>query len=106
MPVTRRQAPLPHSHPELARRLAEELRNPNAAPEPDLPEVTEEEQTFGRGLHVSVIWEQWKAVPREERGAVILDAYHRAGKEDVARRVTLALGLTADEAKSLGLKDQ
>ena len=53
-------------------------------------------------LEVYVIWTDWSGVREEHRTAAILDAYERT-KPDQARKVVIALGVTPDEAKELGV---
>jgi hypothetical protein len=66
------------------------------------PQIIEEEQ-FGNRIHVIVIWDAWEDVSPEERGRAIMDAYEHSRHDDVLR-ITLALGLTKDEAKNLSIK--
>jgi hypothetical protein len=103
MPRTKRQAPPPHSHPELVRELVEELKKEGVSSSPQTPTLYEEAQTYGDSLHVTVIWSRWAGVPEEERGAIILDAYRQAGEEDSYRRITMVLGLTPEEAERLNI---
>ena len=103
MPVHRKKAPPRHSHPDLVNTIADELSRDSRAATPGVPEVYEEEQPYGDNLHVTVIWGKWSGVPVEERGAVILDAYEKAELSDQMRRITLAVGLTEEEAKKLNV---
>lgn len=92
-----------HVHPELVKTLAEELQKEGVSSTPDVPTIYEEEQPYGSGLHVKVLWSLWDGVPLEERGAIILDAYEEAGMADERRRIVVAMGLTPDEAQRLQL---
>jgi hypothetical protein len=64
-----------------------------------------DEQIFPRTelLQVTVVWDDWRTVPDDERAQVILDAYRQAEGEDYAERITLASGLTVPEAYASGL---
>jgi|WetSurMetagenome_2_1015567.scaffolds.fasta_scaffold862608_2 hypothetical protein len=103
MPRKKTQAPPPHTHPELVDVLVEELKKTGVSSTPATPTIYEEAQTYGDSVHVTVIWDQWKGIPPEERGAIVLDAYKKAGEEDKCRRITLVLGLTPDESQKLGI---
>jgi hypothetical protein len=96
MPVNKKSARPPHSHPELVDELADEL-NKNRPAGPGIPSITEEEQTYGNRLHVMVIWDKWAGVDHEERGPIILDAYQRARGEADMLRITLVQGFTIEE---------
>ena len=102
MPRDRKDAKPPHTHPELVEELAKEMKKSGVSSTPTIPTVYEEEQRYSKKLHVSVIWSKWTSVPMEERGAIILDAYVRAGLEEEMRRITVALGLTPEEAERMG----
>jgi hypothetical protein len=102
MPVHQRKPPPRHSRSDLVEELARELKKHEGKPGPGIPDVYEEEQPYGDSLHVTVIWDKWSDVREEERGAIILDAYEQAKKDDVPR-ITMVLGLTPDEAKRLGI---
>lgn len=104
--MPRKQEPLKprHSHPELVNELTEEMHKTGVSQTPDTPMVYEEPQPYGKNLHVKVIWNRWAGVPVEERGAIILDAYDKAGLQDEMRRITIALGLTPEEAEKLQIE--
>ena len=93
MPIEHRKARPPHEHPELVEALRNELSNETV----DGPNIIEEEQTFGKRLRVTVIWERWAGVPHPERGPIILDAYRQAKGEREMLNITLAQGFTIEE---------
>lgn len=97
MPVKRERAKPPHSHPELVEALANELVANSPKPTRDIPDIREEEQTYGGRLHVTVLWEKWAGVPQSERGPIILDAYRTAKGELEMLKITLAQGFTIEE---------
>ena len=91
-----------HNRPDLVNVLVGELGKTGESDTPDTPNIYEDEQRYTDSLHVTVVWNKWSEVPMEDRAAIILDAYHDAGMDDVMRRITIALGVTPDEAKKLG----
>jgi hypothetical protein len=103
MPVINRNAAPRHQHPELVEALATELGKQSEQQEnADDPIIYQEAQRNSNSLHVTVLWQRWAGVPNEQRGAIILDAYEKA-KKDTLDRIAFALGVTADEAKVLGI---
>lgn len=98
MPIeTRQLKPDPPGYAALVTKLERELDGRSKTG----PRIIEEEQ-FGNRLHVTVIWDDWKALPPEERGRAIMDAYDHVRHADVLR-ITIALGLTPAEAERLGI---
>ena len=53
-------------------------------------------------LEVYVVWEGWVGVSEEHRTNAILDAY-REGQPKKIDRIVIALGVTPEEAKNLGI---
>jgi hypothetical protein len=57
--------------------------------------------------HIFVIWDEWKGLDQRQRSEVIMDVVeHLSGKHafrDLSL-VTVAMGLTAEEAKRLGIE--
>ena len=98
-------------HPTLVKELVRELKRPPQKGGPRIPKkrrvavpiIVEEEQRLTDRLHVYVIWDKWKAVEDTERGAVILDAYEQALGREKALQVILAMGVTPQEAGTLGI---
>lgn len=56
-----------------------------------------------RPLRVYVVWDDWQTMNQIERSEVIVDAYEKAFGTDEALNVTLAMGLTSDEARRMGI---
>jgi hypothetical protein len=103
MPVIRKPASGPNKHELLVDALKRELqRNRKSGPR-SAPIVVEEEVRGSRNLHVTVIWDRWEGIAPEDRGQVILDAYSEGRGADEMLRVSVALGLTHEEAKRLGV---
>ena len=99
------------THQKLVTRLARELGRPPqktrpqvrpSQPAPD-PVIIQEEQKLTNRYHVWVIWDAWAKVPDTERGPVILDAYEQALGREEAIRISVAMGLTPEEAGALGI---
>ena len=67
----------------------------------DGPVITENQIGQTKSLHVAVIWDDWDGLTPAERSKVIVDAYARA-KRLRGLTITLAMGLTAEEALRTG----
>jgi hypothetical protein len=86
---------------ELRTALIAELRTPNEDPatEPDI--VIE---TPGAGtVHIFVKWTRWGELEQTVRSRIILDAYSEVKGEREAQKVTVAMGLTPEEATRMGI---
>ncbi len=55
-------------------------------------------------LHLYVIWNEWADLPQQTRSEIIMDAYEATQETPNIVRVTLAMGLTQDEAQKMGLQ--
>lgn len=97
MPVKRTTARPAHTHPKLVEGLVSELRHPSDRSGAGIPDIMEEEQTFGDRLHVTVVWDRWQGVDHSQRGPVILDAYREVKGDAEMLRITLAQGFTMEE---------
>ena len=69
------------------------------------PYIIEESIRNSDRVQVHVIWQNWRSVREDQRSYAILDAYERAFGADAAQRVIVALGVTPEEAKGLGIHD-
>jgi hypothetical protein len=104
MMAVARVAPRPaHNHPELVAELVRELKRSSAKRGPGIPDILEQELTYGNKLHVTVIWDRWEGIGHQERGPIILDAYLKAHDLSAMLQVTQALGVTPGEAKRLNI---
>ena len=54
-------------------------------------------------LHLYVIWSDWLSIRQQDRSEIILNAYESTHDTEDTLRVTLAMGLTPEEAKRMGL---
>jgi hypothetical protein len=102
MPVRHlKRRPTGKAAEDLRQELIEELRAPR---ESGQPEVLFEGGGKGQPVHVYVIWDQWGDLPQQERSDVIMDAYEEHYGQDEALNVTVAMGLTSDEARRMGIE--
>ena len=73
---------------------------------PDLaPQIYIEDRGKNR-LHVTVIGSFWEDVLEVQRPAIILDAFRKAGRTQVAEQISIAMGLTPGEAEALGMEEK
>ena len=87
---------------QLEDRLVEEWRNPQGnAPEPIIIEESDRQQA---PEHLYVIWSEWTGLSQYERSKIVLNAYERVRGRNFALNVTLAMGLTSDEADRMGIE--
>lgn len=91
--------------PQMMQRLVEELKK-DSNEKFDLNDqvLIREDRTAYDTLHVVVAWDEWKALTKEERGRVIVDAYEEAFDEEFAHKITVAMGLTKAEAKEIDIE--
>ncbi len=87
-------------HAQFVDTLVEEMRLGDKGNGPD---ILEQRVRNSDRLHVYVIWNKWADVREEQRSAAILDAYTRHFGDEKMRQMSIAMGLTPDEAKSLGI---
>ncbi len=107
MPIRRINAKQSEKFPEILHALEQEIKSNVEATtaSPESPYIVEEPANRGRNLHVLVIWNQWKDVPKQERSRLILDAYEAVKGEEEMLKILFALGLTWDEAEKTGHLD-
>lgn len=86
-------------HDRFVKKLVQELKSPGEGPQ---PLILEEEIPSTRSRHVNVIWDQFAKLSEEERADVILEAYKQAEGLAYAEEITIASGLTPQEAFALG----
>lgn len=102
MPVTRIE-PESRDYPELVSELVCVLRDNKPEGPPDDPDISIEQIRHSNSLHVTVVWDRWNGIDAEERGRIILDAVAQGLGEAEMLRVTMALGVTKEEARRLGI---
>lgn len=109
MPVHKYSLESKHERNDLVAEVANELLSDsghNVLLSPDAPEIFIDATRGHRGtesLRVWVVWEKWNGVPEVQRAGVILDAFEKADRKEEAEKITIAMGLTRDEAAALGL---
>jgi len=55
------------------------------------------------GDRVFVIWDEWSAMPQQERSEIIMDAHEEVNGLDKAAQTTVAMGLTVEEAERMNI---
>lgn len=104
MPVKRRlQRTLPDSAGELTRLLHNEWTKPKRSGQP----LIVIEGNKNQPIHIYVIWDRWGDLSQTERSEMIMDVIdHLSGKDRLPANspVTVAMGLTTEEAKRMGIK--
>lgn len=89
---------------DLRRRLIEEWEHPpQDAP---APLIIEEEATPDRPTHLYVIWDDWSDLNQQKRSEIIMDAYEHVRDPAKSLRVTVAMGLTRQEAQRMKITYQ
>src|SRR5579871_3795113 len=92
-------APSP-KHERFVRKLVQEFTASSAHLQ---PLILEEQVPSTKSRHVRVIWDAWKDLTDEQRAAVIVDAYKEGEGPEAAEQITIAEGVTPQEALALGL---
>lgn len=89
----------------LLQRLVEELKNPETSHHE--PNIIEDKTPprFGNtdAIRLYVVWNDWSDLDRQARSEIIMEAYQESEGLEEALKVTLAMGLTPDEARRMGL---
>jgi hypothetical protein len=88
----------------LTAALEKEWRTPNPAVQE--PVVLEESDSKGNVVHIYVIWSDWANLSRETRGETIMDAAERVKSVPEVLNITIAMGLTPEEADRFNIKWQ
>jgi hypothetical protein len=68
------------------------------------PVILIEPDRDGKPVHVYVVWNKWSHVDRVQRSEIIMDAAERRLPQPEVLNITIAMGLTPDEARAMGLK--
>ncbi len=79
----------------LLERLIEEMRHPS---EQTVEPVIIFEERPSRVVELYVVWSEWVGLSMEERSEVIMDAYEAVYGLDRSRWVSMAIGVTPEEA--------
>ena len=102
MPVRTYNPSRPADLLALTDRLASEWAAP--APGSDEPVILEEANGRGDVFHVYVVWSDWAHLDRQRRGEVIMDAAERVKRPEDVVKITIAMGLTPEEADRFGIR--
>ena len=102
MPV-RQIGPIRYAnHDALVQELLDEWNNPNASRAE--PVILEEPAPGAKIAHVYVIWSKWEQLDRLERSEIIMEAAQRRFPPHELANISIAMGLTSQEAQRFGLK--
>jgi hypothetical protein len=95
----------PHIEEQLSAGLVAELQRDEKLPQPpNAPTIyMEESGTPDNYTHWYVVWSAFENVDDEERSRLLLSAVREVFGVEEALRVTVAMGLTPEEAKGMGL---
>lgn len=102
MSYAQRVFPKTPIYESFTRRLAEEIKNPQAGMAE--PVIVLENQGQQTPAHLYVIWSEWGQLTQLERSEIALEAYREAKGSDLASHLRVALGLTAAEAERMGIE--
>lgn len=86
----------------LRHQLVEEWQRDEATGN-TFPEILEETDPAGRVVHVYVIWDEWRDLDQQQRSELITDAFIAVRGQAAILDLTVAMGLTPEEAKRMGL---
>ena len=104
MPVKRRlERTLPANADELTRLLHNEWTKPKKSGQP----LIIIEGNKNEPLHIYVIWDKWGELTQTDRSEIIMDVVDNlAGEHRLPADlpVTVAMGLTVEEARRMGIK--
>src|SRR5258708_2880576 len=89
----------------LYNKLLTEWTNPQSnVDEPIIIETDDQLRPQRTPTHLYVIWTEWDHLPQRRRSEMVMDAYEQVRGRGAALNVSLAMGLTPDEAKNLGIR--
>lgn len=100
MPVVTKRKPASATNESLKQRLVEEWRETGTR-EPR-PMIVQEEDEQGVVVHVFVVWDDWADLDQQARSELITEAYWEVFQER-GLALTVAMGLTAEEARRMGV---
>lgn len=100
MPIVNRKPRKAATDQDLKKRLIDEWRSVGSQ-EPR-PTIIQEEDEQGIVVHVYVVWDDWGELDQQARSELITEAYWEV--HDVAGlALTVAMGLTSEEARRMGV---
>ncbi|MCA9410187.1 MAG: hypothetical protein KC917_06940 [Candidatus Omnitrophica bacterium] len=86
----------------LKQSLVDEWRNPHS--DTLQPLIAEEGGGPGQPIHLYIIWDEWAYLDAQDRSEIIMDAYQEVSSPEKVLEVTLAMGMTREEAERMGLR--
>ena len=101
MPVRQLNPFASAEHEELVRALADEWETPDSSAVE--PIIFEDHDRQGMVAQVYVAWDRWADVDRSERSEIIMEAAERRLDAERLLRISVAMGLTLDEARRTGI---
>jgi hypothetical protein len=102
MPLKQMNPARSADHDALVGQLAQEWLHPD--PKATEPVIIEESRTRGASTYVYVVWSAWPSLSRDMRGEIIMDAAEKVKSQQELLKITVAMGLTPDEADRFGIK--
>lgn len=94
---------VPAKYRDLQERLTQEWRNPQeGTTEPIIIEEVGPQEFVP--AHLYVIWSEWASLEQTERSELITDSCEEVRGRDLALNVTVAMGLTPEEAQRMGIE--
>ena len=91
----------PRKYEKLVDELYDEWQNPN--PLAQEPLILEERDRNGHLVHVYVVWSKWAQLDGIDRSEIIMDAAEKKLSPPDLLEITIAMGLTQDEGKRMGI---
>jgi hypothetical protein len=90
---------------ELTDAVKAELRRRETQPAPgDAPVVFRDSSGIGKYRHYFVVWDRFSSLSQEIRSSIVLNAVKEVLGKKEALKVTIAMGLTKEEAKNMGFE--
>ncbi|HTW93884.1 MAG TPA: hypothetical protein VMD30_03755 [Tepidisphaeraceae bacterium] len=102
MPVYEMKPKRSSEHWELVKELAEEWSRKDSGNTE--PKIFIERTRDGKLAHVYVIWSKWDGREWGERSEIVMDAAQKALPEQEVLNITIAMGVTPDEARRMGIQ--
>ncbi len=85
---------------DLLMTLEQEWKKPGESTEPILIEQPSGAEGY---IRLYVLWAKWQSIPQQQRSRIIMESYKKTHSLDDLLNVTIAMGLTPDEAREMGL---
>jgi hypothetical protein len=101
MPVKKYSPKVSANQTHLISQLTKEWRSVNSKAKE--PVILEESDHKGNVVRVYVIWSEWSDLDRATRGEIIMDAAEKVKKLKDLLKITVAMGLTPEEADRFGI---